>query len=342
MRLKINRGGSPSLKIVQTASPFPVTLPLEQGLVLDPWTRWLRSEKVRSCLIIHRGHMVLEYYKNRKVASQPQNIHSVTKSFVSALVGICLDQGLIPSLETPILEFFPQMTTKALDPRSRSITVDHLLTMTPGYDWPEFGEWQAFCKMFYASHWVRYVLERPMECNPGERMNYNTGATHLLTAIIQRVTGMTAAAFAERHLFKPLGIKEYRWYEDPQGVNNGGSGMALMPIDMAKFGYLYLQKGRWAGQQVIPAAWAESSTLPQYLTYGDIGHYARHWWVGTLDPTQALTDVNRFHFALGFGGQYIIVVPAEEMVVTMTSELFHDSLIPLRAFKELVLPACRG
>lgn len=328
---------------IQASSIFPPSTPTEQGIsevYLTQWQKSLESQKIRSCLIIRRGHLVYEYYKNRKVNSEPQNIHSVTKSIVGALVGICLEQGLIPSLKTPILEFFPNLATKSLDPRSRSITVDHLLTMTPGYDWPEFGEWQAFCHMFYAPHWVRYVLERPIECDPGTKMNYNTGATHLLTAIVQRVTGMKAAAFAEKHLFRPLGITEYRWHEDPQGVNNGGSGLALYPIDMAKFGYMYLQGGRWKGKQVVPEAWVRSSTTPRFVTYPGVGHYGQHWWVGAIDPAQEMTEANRFHFALGFGGQYIIVVPALELVVTMTSELFHDSIIPLRLFREHILPAC--
>jgi CubicO group peptidase (beta-lactamase class C family) len=329
---------------MKSAQPFlPTTAPSEVGIPqvqIDLWLKRIQAVKIRSCLVIRRGHLVLESYKNQKVATQPQNIHSVTKSIVSALVGICLEQGLIPSLETPISEFFPAMAGKGIDPRSRSITVDHLLTMTPGYHWPEFGEWQAFTPMFYAPNWVRFVLERPMEYEPGERMNYNTGATHLLTAIVQRVTGMKAAAFAERHLFKPLGITEYRWHEDAQGINNGGSGMALTPMDMAKFGYLYLQLGRWGEKQLVPAEWVRSSTAPRYMTYEGIGHYGQHWWVDAIDPSRPLTPENRYHFALGFGGQYIIVVPAADLVVTMTSELFHDSLIPLRLFREHLLSAC--
>ncbi|PSJ68314.1 penicillin-binding protein [Brevibacillus brevis] len=326
----------------KTIAIFPFTKPEDQGLDpnhLEKWQKRLQKEKVTSCLIIKNGHCVFEYYKNKKIESKPQKIHSVTKSIVSALVGICFDQELIPSLDTPILDFFPKYAELEQDPRKRSITVNHLLTMTPGYHWPEFGEWEAFSHMFYASNWVRFVLERELECDPGTRMNYNTGATHLLTAIVQRVSGMKASEFADKHLFKPLGITEYIWHEDPQGINNGGSGMMMHTLDMTKFGIMYLNEGRYGKKQIVSKEWVSNSMTPQFMTYENIGHYARHWWVGPLDREQPLEGANLFYFALGYGGQFIIVLPAYQMVAAITSELYESSLLPLSLFREHIVPA---
>lgn len=191
---------------VKTSSVFPLAAPLDQGMnpsLLAAFQDKLTRQKINSCLVVRGGQCVFEYYRHRKIQSKPQKIYSITKSVISALVGMCLEQHLIPSLDTPILEFFPTFAAREHDARKRSITVDHLLTMTPGYHWPEFGEWNAFPHMMYAPHWVRFVLERSLEYAPGERMNYNSGASHLLTAIVEAVTGMKAAAFAADRPLRP-------------------------------------------------------------------------------------------------------------------------------------------
>lgn len=307
--------------------------------LLDELRDRVTRQKTHSYLVIRNGQCVFEYYRNRKIQSKPHNIYSVTKSVISALIGICLEQRLIPSLDTPVLDYFPTFAAREQDPLKRSITLDHLLTMTPGYHWPELREWNATPRMQFAPHWVRFVLERPLECAPGERMNYISGASHLLAAIVQRVTGMKVAAFADKHLFRPLGITQYHWHEDPQGISNGGFGLAMLPVDLAKFGYLYLHEGRWGGKQIVPQEWVVSSTIPRYLTYEKIGHYARHWWVGALDQERELAGANRFYFAMGLAGQFIIVVPSANLVVTATSELYDQTLLPLHLFRQYVVPA---
>jgi CubicO group peptidase (beta-lactamase class C family) len=165
-------------------------------------------------------------------------------------------------------------------------------------------------------------------------MNYNTGASHLLTAIVQRVSGMTAAAFAEQHLFQPLGIVEYTWRQDPQGMNDGGSGLALTADAMARFGLLYLNGGRWEDHQVLSADWVSASTTAQYVTYPYIVHYTRHWWV--IPPTGTSPG---YYFALGYGGQFILIVPDRAAVVAITSELYAQSLLPMELFRQYLLPA---
>lgn len=289
----------------------------------------LQKVKINSCLIIENGSCVFEYYKNKKIAGKPQTLNSISKSVVSLLIGIALEEGLIPSLDTPIVHYFERFMEKVDDERKLQITIDHLLTMTPGFDWPEFGEWQAIPKMLYAPHWVKFVLNRPLTHNPGEHMNYNTGATHLLTAILQQASGMKASAFAEKHLFNRLKIEEYRWYEDPQGVNNGGCGLCLRVSDLPKIGYLYLNKGMWNDERIVSERWVEESTTPLFLTY-NIGHYARHWWTNHIDQNEPWSEENRYYFAMGYGGQYIIIIPSRQVVIVMTSEMYNDTHYPRR------------
>ncbi|NGZ76682.1 serine hydrolase domain-containing protein [Saccharibacillus alkalitolerans] len=134
--------------------------------------------------------LVFEYYKNRKIERGPQKINSCTKSILSILIG---------SLDAP---------------RKRDITIEDLLTMSAGFDWPEFGEWNFFAPMVFSPNIVKFVFDRELRHDPGEKMNYNSGCSQVLTAILQKATGMKAVDFANLHLFQPLGIMNARWYED--------------------------------------------------------------------------------------------------------------------------------
>ncbi|WP_255298304.1 serine hydrolase domain-containing protein [Brevibacillus dissolubilis] len=311
--------------------------------VLYTLQRAIQKEKIMSFLIIRDGETLFRYHKNKKIETKLQKLNSCTKSVISALIGIALEQGAIADLDTPIKQYFPYQYAKLDDARKRDITIRHLLEMTPGYHWPEFGEWQSFSHMKYASDQVRFVLERPLTVNPGEQMNYNSGCSHLLSAILQKSTGMTAAAYAKKHLFAPLGISEVHWYQDSKGISNGGDGLVMTAEAMARFGTLYLNGGKWQGQQIVPGDWVRESTQARFFTYERIGHYGYHWWVNWIDPAREdVSEENRYYFALGFGGQYIIVVPRAQMVVVVTSEMYEASLRPMQMFREMVLPGIVG
>ncbi|NDI35442.1 serine hydrolase domain-containing protein [Chengkuizengella sediminis] len=206
-----------------------------------------------------------------------------------------------------------------------------------GFDWPEFGEWNSFAPMVYSNDIVKYVIDRDLVDDPGMKMNYNSGCSHILTAILQQSTGLKASAFAEKYLFHPLGIK-YHWYEDNKGVNRGADGLRLTPYDMVKFGQLYLQEGVWNSRQVVPVEWIKKSTEPYYLTYKSIGHYSYHWWLRTINPNNSeLSSDNRLLFALGYGGQYICIIPKFNTVVVFTSEMYNDSLKPLEYIEKYMI-----
>ncbi|MED1918457.1 serine hydrolase [Bacillus thuringiensis] len=321
---------------------FPLADPAKTRLdteLFNEFDRKIRKEKVVSCLVIQDGYLVYEYLKNKKQAQKLQKINSCTKSFISALIGIALDQELIAGLDTPITSYFPCLEQKSVDPVKRSITLFHLLTMTPGFDWPEFGEWQSFPRMLYSPDWVRFVLDRPLLDQPGEKMNYNSGCSHLLSAILQKATGMSTYDFAKKHLFQPLNIEDSYWYSDGQGIYNGGDGLRLTSRDMAKLGTLYLQGGQWQEKQIVSAGWVQESIQPKFRTYERIGSYGLHWWSDRIDLSKEWTEDNWYYFALGFGGQNIIVVPSRDLTVVFSSELYDHSLRPLASFRQYILAA---
>ncbi|MGD8968925.1 MAG: serine hydrolase, partial [Anaerolineae bacterium] len=187
-------------------------------------------------------------------------------------------------------------------------------------------------EMMQASDWVQFTLDRRMEAEPGTRWTYNGGASHLLSAIVQETTGMTALEFAKEHLFGPLGISEVVWSGGNQGRNYGGSGLQMTPHDMAKFGYLYLNEGLWDGKQIVPAAWVEASTTNHSPTPGV--YYGYQWWVMPWAG---------YYSAIGARGQYIVVLPELDMVVVFTSDLPpEDQHIPLLLLAFYVVPSARS
>ena len=261
-------------------------------------------------------------------------IHSCTKSIVSALIGIAIDTGYIKGVDQPVLELFPERTAANLDANKRAMTLDDLLTMTPGFDCRDsylYG-WRGLNEMRKSEDWVQFVLDLPMREESGTRFEYCNSASFLLSAIIQNTTGMNALAFAEEHLFGPLGISDVRWPSNPQGISIGWGELRMRPHDMAKIGHLYLNEGLWDGQQVVPSEWVEASTrrhTPATLSDG----YGYQWWV----------DAAGFYMALGYAGQFIYVMPEKDLVVVFTSDLGEsDFFVPESLLKQYVIPAAES
>ena len=306
--------------------------------VLSALTAKMKKDKILGCMILRHGQIAYTYYKGPKVVNSVHHLHSATKSFVSAMVGICVSQGLILNLNTPITEYFGPAFAKD-DPRKQAITLYHLLTMSEGLCWPEFGEWNFFSPMEYSRDIIGFILGREMEANPGERMNYNSGCSHLLSAVIQMVSGQKLIDFAQKHLFKPLGITECTWYEK-QKVNLGANGLNMKMEDMLKFGFLYLNNGTIDGNEIIPAGWVAESTKPRLMTYPDIGAYAMHWWTSQLQ--EGTKEAVPYYFAMGLFGQFIIVVPKYDMVVVFVSENYGETIRPMQYFREYIAMGVEG
>jgi CubicO group peptidase (beta-lactamase class C family) len=291
--------------------------------------------RLHSILVSRGGQIVFERYYNRSHRDRHANIKSAAKSVVSALVGIALDRGLIPNVQTPIAKYFPELT-RATDPRKRDITVEHLLMMRSGLEGTSnrnYGAWVT------SRNWVQHALARPMFAAPGEEMEYSTGNTHLLSAILTKATKKSTWQFANEALAKPLGFTLAQWTRDPQGIYFGGNDMLMTPRQMLEFGELYLNRGRTSGpasagrpeasggRQVVPESWIDRSCdgrsrnrRPGGRAFGAVlawdplrdRQYGYGWWVHEIRDYDTC-------FAWGFGGQYIFVLPELDLVMVTTS-----------------------
>lgn len=252
---------------------------------------------------------MLEHYAPKHGANRLANIKSASKSVISTLVGIAIARKLIPGLDTPIVRWFPELRKDA-DRRKQTITIENLLTMRSGLDstsGENYGQWVS------SRNWVRHALARPMVSDPGTTMEYSTGTSHILSAILTKASGKSTHQFATEVLARPLGITLARWTRDPQGIYLGGNEMLMTPHQMVAFGELYLNRGRTRGQQVVPSDWVDTSCVPRTRSRWDPDReYGYGWWMQDFDGHRAC-------FAWGFGGQYIMVFRDLDLVVVVTS-----------------------
>lgn len=282
----------------------------------------LKKDNVDSALVQLNHTVIFEYYRNKKMKEKQHKIYSVTKSILSALIGIAIDKGYIENVNAPITNYFPKFNK---DKENQRITIKHLLTMTSGMHWPGNNA------MIPSKNWVNFVLQQDIENPPGKEMVYSCGSSHLLSAILHKTTGLKTEAFAQRHLFTPLGITNYKWNSDAQGIAIGGFGLTMKTADMLKIGTLYLNKGRWKSKQIIPSYWIEESTSPK-VRMDDNSSYAYHWWNKTFE-----NQVGRIFLAIGREGQYIIVAPDYQLVTVFTSSIKDDATRPLQYVNDCLL-----
>ena len=269
-----------------------------------------RMPRLHSLLISHQGELVLERYFNGRNPGQTANVKSVSKSWISALVGIAIERGYIDGLDQPISAFYSDVLTADADAPKRSITIGNLLSMQAGLETTSFYNYGAWV---LSDDWVRFALQQPLQATPGTRMLYSTGNTHLLSAILTRATGKSTLQFAREVLGQPLGIHIEAWPTDPDGIFFGGNNMEMTPRQMLAFGKLYLNEGRANGRQVIPETWVETSLQPQVESSRERGRYYGYgWWM--RDMAGVTTS-----YAWGYGGQFILLAPALDLVVVTTS-----------------------
>lgn len=290
-----------------------------------------------SLMIEKEGEVIAQKFSGRMNANRSTNIKSASKSILSILVGIAIHEGYLEGVDQPIGEFFSDYFASSPDPDKEAITIGDLLTMRGGLESTSirnYGRWVV------SSNWYRYVLDRSLVAEPGGRMIYSTGSTHLLSVILTRATGMSTRAFASRYLFGPMGIQVGGWDRDPQGYYFGGNNMAMSPSDMLKIGRLMINMGEWDGEQLVPAEWVLDSvkvyTRSNFNPY-DLGYL---WWRRPVNGYDAI-------FAWGHGGQYILMIPELDIVLAATSNLVQvEGRGHQRAFfrylEEELVPALAG
>ena len=333
---------TPTAMPTPTPVPLPTPIPFWDRRLSSPDAQGTDSEtlvrmldyiadhevEAHSVLIVRNGYLVLEAYFHPYHRGRAHRLTSCTKSFLSALIGVASEEGHL-NLDDKVLGFFPDRTIENHSPLKREVTVEHLLRMRSGLDWPESSVSYSSAdnilwRMMGSSDWTQFALDRSMAAEPGTAFNYSTGDPQLLGAVLEEATGLSVTEFARTRLFEPLGVSpaHWSWRASPEGVAFGGGGLSATPRAMAKFGYLYLSEGDWNGEQIIPAGWVEASTAEP--------HYGYQWWcLG-----------NGGYAALGYGGQRIAVMPDLDMVIVVTADMpGATSRYLVDAF---ILPAARS
>jgi CubicO group peptidase (beta-lactamase class C family) len=294
-------GRTPQLAVAAPAPRPTVTF-------ADVVARASTLPRLRSLLVSVDGQLVEERYFHGATAARAANLKSASKSIIALLVGIALDRGVLKSLDQPIGPFFPQYLKG--QPEKAAITIGDLVSMRAGLEATSgrnYGRWVL------SGNWVRHALQQPFEDEPGGRMVYSTGSSHLLSAILTRASGVSTLEFARRHLGAPLGITIPAWTRDPQGIYLGGNEMHLRPRDLLKIGELVLNDGRVGERQVVSAEWLRESAVPRTVSrFSGTRAYGYGWWLRELADYDVV-------YAWGYGGQFAFVIPDLRAVVVTTS-----------------------
>lgn len=320
---------------------------------------------VHAILIERGGRLIYEEYfdgfderwgeplgRVSMTAESRHDLRSVTKSVVSALVGIAHGEGVIQSLDQPVVRWFPEYPELDTADRRR-VTLAHVLSMTSGFEWNESVPYNDprndEIRMTRNSEPLRYALSRPFAVDPGSDFNYNGGLTHVLAAVLVRATKTSLQEYARIKLFEPLGITDAEWVGDLAGMPAAASGLRLRARDAAKFGSVFLHGGKWNGKQLIPKGWTELSTRRHFRfrprTGADAGGefgYGYFWWYNCYPSAAGLIEART---AIGNGQQRVFVLPGLDMVVTIFAGRYNDfnagATLGTRILREHVIPAVK-
>jgi CubicO group peptidase (beta-lactamase class C family) len=311
------------------------------------------SGNLHGLLVARRGRIVAELYRkgqdrsmrdffSREVDFGPGDRHdmrSISKSVVGLLYGIVREDGKLPALSTPVVDLYPAYPSLAAEPARRSITVEHLLTMSSGLDWREtVATYGSFAndetRLFWDWSPIKFVLGKPVVAPAGQKFDYNGGNTAVIADLLERATGTSLDRLARTRLFEPLGITDSEWTGNLWGRPIAYAGLRLRPRDLLRIGQMLLDHGRWQGRQIVPAQWVAQSLRPHIATGRGPGTgYGYFWWTGDLDWQGKKLP---WSAAVGNGGQRLFLVPALDLAVVITAGAYND---PTIAAKEAALLA---
>ncbi len=294
-----------------TATPVHADRGFDPGL-LDKAVAQARSlERLNSLIVARDGKIAFAESFHGRGLDTPVNIKSVSKSVIAALVGIAIDRGLLDGPDQAIDLLFDPQVSNAADGRITGITIGNLLSMQAGLERTSgrnYGRWVQ------SDNWVDHVLSRPFVDVPGGGMLYSTGNSHLLSAILTRVSGRSTLALAREWLGDPLGIDIPAWDRDPQGIYLGGNNMAMTPRALLRFGELFRRGGEYEGRRILPESWVEASGAPRTRSVFSGDGYGYGWFLRNVGGGHTAA------YARGFGGQYVIVIPTLAITVVVTSD----------------------
>ena len=253
------------------------------------------------------------YYNKTKL----HTMQSVSKSFTAAAIGIAIKKGHVESVDVGIKDYFKEYESAFNDKKKKAITIKDALTMRAGIKWDElsmpYTDTTSNCvKMETSDDWIEYVLSQPMVADPGEKWEYSSGVTMLLSKIILEATGKNVSDYLEKELFSKIGINNYYWKQTPKGLTDAEGGLYLEPRDLAKFGYLYLNGGVWNGKEVLPKDWVTNNSAELIDTIWPALKYGQQWWFIPYNKD------NIAWLASGLGGQRMLIIPEFDIVAVFT------------------------
>lgn len=291
-------------------APRSATRGLDQARMQAAVQRARTLPRLRALIVARNGETLAEQRFAGPALDTPVNIKSASKSVLSALAGIAIGRGVLTGVDQKIAPVLRADLPAQPDPRLADIDVSDLLTMRAGLgrtSGPNYGAWVA------SPNWVRYALARPFDDEPGGRMLYSTGSSHLLSAVLTRASGRSTHALAAEWLGTPLGIAIPQWPRDAQGVYFGGNDMLMSPRALLRFGELYRNDGVVAGSRILPAGWVAQSWQPRTMSPFNGHGYGYGWFAKTVGGHEV-------RFAWGYGGQMLFVVPSLALTVVMISD----------------------
>jgi CubicO group peptidase (beta-lactamase class C family) len=331
-------------KAVWPTKDWSESTPGEQGM--DAAQLAKADERIRdhypnvySLLVVRHGTLVYEKYYKGMSRYSANPVYSVTKSVISALTGIAMREKLINNVNQRIADFLPDYFT-GLEPEKKEITIKESLTMTGGLTSVD----KDFGPYYSSPDWMEYALKQPLISKPGGKFDYNTGLPHFLSVIITKTSGMNTKEFAEKYLFSKIGVSPVHWDQDSKGYYGGGFGLYLTPREMAKFGYLYFNHGKWDGEQIVPEAWV-SESLQKHASVDKGVDYGYLFWLQPMrDPVSG--KIHDTYRADGAGGQKIIMVPDLDLVAVVTadasvSDTMKDGASTEKIISDYVFPAVK-
>jgi len=294
-----------------SAGAAALALPARANGALDAAIdRARRLDQLHALIVEKDGERLVAERVRGPALDRPVNVKSVSKTLVAALLGAAIDKSVVPSIEATIGEVAPRLLPADADPRAAGITLGQLASLQAGLErtsGPNYGEWVS------SGNWVANALSRPFVAEPGSRMLYSTGSTHILGAGLTEASGESLLALARDWLGGPLGIEIPAWTRDPQGYYLGGNEMALSPEAMVRFGETVRQGGTWDGTRVLSEAWVETSLTPRTRSLWSGLSYGLGWFLGRTSGADVA-------LARGYGGQVIAVVPDRALTVAITSD----------------------
>ncbi|MCF7975346.1 MAG: beta-lactamase family protein [Phycisphaerae bacterium] len=321
----------------QPAATLPRSTPEAQGVSSTGLLRFLEAvdqsdHELHSVMVLRHGQVIAEGWWHPYRADLPHTLYSTSKSFTATAVGFAVSEKRI-TVDDKVVTFFPDDLPDTVSPNLSELRIRDLLTMSVGHDKDPTGPVSS------QEHWIKAFLATPIVHKPGTQFVYNSVATYMLSAIVQKVTGDTVLDYLTPRLFAPLGIEGVDWETDPQGINTGGWGLRLKTEDMAKFGQLFLQKGMWQGKQILPAAWIAEATSLKIIQNPDAteSQKASNDWLQGYCYQMWRCRHNAYR-ADGAYGQYIIVMPDQDAVIAITAET-NDMQSELNLVWTHLLPA---